>query len=87
MAPAMGKLGYPLDIEELDIDESLRFDGYRIQTFATRHRGASLGYVFVEDDRPGRFDAERAAALGITPGPESASCSAARRCAGSSRRR
>ncbi len=65
-----GKLGYPVDVEELDVDESLRFDGYRIQTFATRHRGATLGYVFVEDDRPGRFDAERAAALGIEPGPE-----------------
>ncbi len=45
--PTFGKLGYPLDIEELDIDESLRFDGYRVQTFATRHRGASVGYVFV----------------------------------------
>ncbi|MFT4036311.1 MAG: ribonuclease Z [Patulibacter sp.] len=68
--PVFGKLGYPLEIEELDVDESLRFDEYRIQTFATRHRGASLGYVFVEDDRPGRFDAERAIALGATPGPE-----------------
>jgi ribonuclease Z len=68
--PTFGKLGYPLDIEELDIDESLRFDGYRIQTFATRHRGASVGYVFVEDDRPGRFDAERARELGAEPGPE-----------------
>lgn len=68
--PTFGKLGYPLDIEELDVDESLRFDGYRIQTFATRHRGASVGYVFVEDDRPGRFDAERARQLGAAPGPE-----------------
>ncbi len=68
--PTFGKLGYPLDIVELDIDESLRFDGYRIQTFATRHRGASVGYVFVEDDRPGRFDAVRARELGAEPGPE-----------------
>ncbi len=65
-----GKLGYPVTVEELDVDESLRFDGYRIQTFATRHRGPSIGYVFVEDDRPGRFDAERAVALGVEPGPE-----------------
>lgn len=68
--PTFGKLGYPLEIEELDVDESLRFDGYRIQTFATRHRGASVGYVFVEDDRPGRFDADRARELGAEPGPE-----------------
>lgn len=68
--PTFGKLGYPLDIAELDVDESLRFDGYRIQTFATRHRGASVGYVFVEDDRPGRFDADLARQLGAEPGPE-----------------
>ncbi|MEH3055007.1 MAG: ribonuclease Z [Patulibacter minatonensis] len=68
--PVFGRLGYQLDVEELDVDESLRFDGYRVQTFATRHRGPSVGYVFVEDDRPGRFDAERARELGAEPGPE-----------------
>ncbi|MDQ8043809.1 MAG: MBL fold metallo-hydrolase [Patulibacter sp.] len=68
--PVYGRLGYRLDIEELDADESLRFDGYRVQTFATRHRGPSIGYVFLEDDRPGRFDAGRAVELGIEPGPE-----------------
>lgn len=68
--PVFGRLGYDLQIEELDVDESLRFPGYRIQTFATRHRGASVGYVFLEDDRPGRFDAARAAQLGVQPGPE-----------------
>lgn len=65
-----GKLGYRVEVEELDVDESLRFDGYRVQTFATRHRGPSIGFVFVEDDRPGRFDADQAIALGIQPGPE-----------------
>ena len=68
--PVFGRLGYELVIEELEADESLRFDGYRIKTFATRHRGPSIGYVFVEDDRPGRFDAARAQELGIVPGPE-----------------
>ncbi|MDO9356439.1 MAG: ribonuclease Z [Solirubrobacteraceae bacterium] len=68
--PVFGRLGYPLDIEELDTDESLRFDEYRIKTFPTRHRGPSIGFQFVEDDRPGRFDAGEATRLGITPGPE-----------------
>lgn len=70
VAPVYGRLGYQLAIEEVDVDESLRFDGYRMQTFATRHRGATVGWVFVEDDRPGRFDPERATALGAQPGPE-----------------
>jgi ribonuclease Z len=70
IAPTFGRVGYPLEVEELDVDESLRFDGYRLQTFATRHRGPSVGYVFIEDDRPGRFDADRARELGAEPGPE-----------------
>lgn len=65
-----GRLNYPVAIEEVDVDESLRFDGYRMQTFATRHRGPTVGWVFVEDDRPGRFDPQRAAELGAEPGPE-----------------
>ncbi len=70
MQPVWGRLGYELQIEELEVDDALRFDGYRIETFATRHRGVTLGYVFAEDERPGRFDAARAAELGVQPGPE-----------------
>jgi ribonuclease Z len=33
------------------------------------HRVPSLGYCIIEDDRPGRFDPEKALALGIPPGP------------------
>ena len=35
-----------------------------------RHRSAAHGYAIVEDDRPGRFDAQRAQALGVCPGPD-----------------
>jgi ribonuclease Z len=35
-----------------------------------RHRGAAYGYALVEDERPGRFDAELAERLGVTPGPD-----------------
>jgi ribonuclease Z len=30
----------------------------------------SLGYVLIEDDRPGHFDPARAQELGVTPGPD-----------------
>jgi ribonuclease Z len=30
----------------------------------------AYGYAFVEDDRPGRFDAEGARRLGVAPGPD-----------------
>jgi ribonuclease Z len=35
-----------------------------------RHRVLAYGYVLVEDPRRGRFDAELAATLGVTPGPD-----------------
>ncbi len=35
-----------------------------------RHRGTAFGYALLEDARPGRFDAELAQRLGVTPGPD-----------------
>jgi len=45
------------------------FDGYSVSAFAALHGIPSLGYVLEEDKRPGRFNRERAVALGIPPGP------------------
>lgn len=45
-------------------------DGYDIRAFRTDHRTTSVGYAFVEDDRPGRFDRQKAEEdLEIPPGP------------------
>ena len=38
--------------------------------FPVNHGVPALGYAFVEDVRPGRFDVEAADALGVPPGPE-----------------
>lgn len=65
-----GRLGYPLELIEVDAGEVLNRDGYRIATFPTDHTTESLGYVLVEDDRPGKFDDERATQLGVAPGPD-----------------
>ena len=35
-----------------------------------RHRTLAYGYVFTEDERPGRFDAELATKLGVEFGPD-----------------
>jgi ribonuclease Z len=66
----LGRTGYPLRIEELEPHEEVRFDGYLVAAFPVEHRGPAYGYAFVEDDRPGRFDAEAARALGVTEGPD-----------------
>jgi ribonuclease Z len=66
-----GKLPYELDIVELDPAEVLTRDGYAIAAVPVRHsREHCLGYVLVEDPRPGEFDVAAARALGVAPGPD-----------------
>jgi ribonuclease Z len=66
----LGRTGYPLRIEELEPHEEVRFGGYLVAAFPVEHRGPAYGYAFVEDDRPGRFDAAAARALGVAEGPD-----------------
>jgi ribonuclease Z len=65
-----GRLGYPFTVVELDAGESVRYDGYEVGAFNVRHRTHAFGYAIVEDSRPGRFDAELAAELGVPFGPD-----------------
>ena len=74
-----GNLPYELSIEELEPAQAPpgecrargRWDGYDIYAVPVRHsRENCLGYVLVEDPRPGEFDVEAARALGVTPGPD-----------------
>ncbi len=43
--------------------------GFSITAFATDHGAGSIGYALVESERYGRFDPEKARALGIPEGP------------------
>ncbi|MFC6826974.1 ribonuclease Z [Halopelagius fulvigenes] len=63
--------GYPVNIHEVRPGGvALSGDGYEVRTFETEHRNVrSMGYALVEDDRPGRFDRERAEELGVPVGP------------------
>lgn len=65
-----GKLSYDVELVELAEGDAVRHDGYEIRPFAVEHRMRALGYALVEDERPGRFDPEAAARLGVTPGPD-----------------
>jgi ribonuclease Z len=62
--------GFPVEIFELAEGESIRRDEYAVVPFGADHRGTpALGYAIVENARKGRFDPERARAIGIPEGP------------------
>jgi ribonuclease Z len=70
MKRVYGKLCFDLAIVELEAGEAVRRDTLEIGAVNVRHRVLAYGYVLAEDPRPGRFDAELAESLGVTPGPE-----------------
>ncbi len=70
MRRVYGRVGYELGVVELDADDEIRRGELAIHPFPVSHRGLAYGYELVEDPRPGRFDAELAAELGVRPGPD-----------------
>src|ERR671915_2220145 len=70
LQPIVGRPPFPLELVELEANDELDRDGYRIAAYATDHAPGSIGYALVEDPRPGVFDPARARELGVTPGPD-----------------
>jgi ribonuclease Z len=66
----IGRLSYPVELEEVRGGEALEREGYRILGIPVHHGVSALGYALVEDERPGEFDPSGADALGIPFGPE-----------------
>jgi ribonuclease Z len=64
------RLTFPVEVRELEPEESIQRKDYRIVAFAVEHGpGPAMGYALVEADRKGRFDPARARAMGIPEGP------------------
>jgi ribonuclease Z len=63
-----GKIRYEVELVELDPGESLAHpeEGFSMSAFEVTHRMPAVGYALVEPERPGRFDADSAKALGVT---------------------
>jgi ribonuclease Z len=66
----IGHTTYEVAYHEIEPGHTAALDGWDMHALRTDHRVASVGWAFVEHDRPGRFDVERARALGVTPGPD-----------------
>ena len=65
----IGRIGYGLDLVELDPGDSVPHEGARMEAFAAEHSVRANGYALVEEQRPGRFDPEEAKRLGVAEGP------------------
>jgi ribonuclease Z len=72
LAPIIGRLSFPVDMEEIGgagPETAWAGDGFHIGAFPTHHSVASVGYALAEADRPGAFDTAAARALGVPEGP------------------
>jgi ribonuclease Z len=63
-------LAFPVEIQELHDGDSVARRGFTVQAVGVDHRINALGYVLQEEQRPGKFDVERARALGVPSGPD-----------------
>ena len=63
--------GFPVRIHEV-APGSVAYAAadFEVRTVETDHRTTSMGFALVEDDRPGRFDRDRAEELGVPVGPK-----------------
>jgi ribonuclease Z len=77
MTLGVERVPFPIEITEVRAGDTVqreggsrKRDGYDIYAFPTEHGGGpSLGYVLKEHVRRGRFDVEKARALGVPEGP------------------
>lgn len=60
---------FPLDVVDSDEPRPVRNAHWQLETFPLDHRIPARGFLFREHDLPGRFDLEKAVALGIPRGP------------------
>ena len=66
----LGRVRFGLHVVELEKFEEVEHDGYVVAAIPARHRTEAYGYALIEDDRPGRFDADLATARGVAFGPD-----------------
>ncbi|MGI8632316.1 MAG: ribonuclease Z [Solirubrobacterales bacterium] len=70
LRPLVGRLGFEVSLRELDHGEDVDHGDYVVRPYTVSHRVKAFGYVIAEEDRPGRFDPDRATELGVEPGPD-----------------
>jgi ribonuclease Z len=70
LARVIGRVGYKLELVELEPGDAIPLDGGEVRAFPVEHSVRAHGYALVEAERPGRFDPEAAQRLGVSEGPD-----------------
>jgi ribonuclease Z len=70
MSRVIGRVGYKLELVELEPDDFIPCDGGEVRAFPVEHSVRAFGYALIEEERPGRFDPEAAQRLGVKEGPD-----------------
>jgi ribonuclease Z len=79
----VGRLGFDLELVEVEEGDRIDIDGGEIRPFPVEHRVRACGYAIVEAARPGRFDPDVAKRLGVAEGPAFATLQRGESVAGS----
>jgi ribonuclease Z len=63
------RVPFPVSVEEVGVGERVDRGEYAIEAFSVQHGTPAVGWALVEAPRLGRFDVDRARAMGIPEGP------------------
>lgn len=67
---AIRDLEFPLKVVEMEDSDFIELRSCKVHAFTTDHGVKSIGFKFIENDLPGKFDRDKAIKSGLRPGKD-----------------